>query len=246
VAEGVREMAFRRAQSDEEKAARAAQKEAERDARTREKAAAADQARLAKEAQQREQARRSFLASPAGQARAAFERGDHLFQFFMDVKDTTPVVVKMVGATTTTTTADPVAILNTVCNEGWELVNGSFVFHELGSESRDKFLASGQNVAVRGTIIGYYLFRRCVPNRAEARDAWEVPDVERACPHCGSRMYAAAGVCPQCHLGSEPWVFQDNTWWRTVDGEWHRLDDGGEWKRHSESGEMAEAGSGEA
>jgi len=51
-------------------------------------------------------------------------------------------------------------ILNSVCREGWDLVNGSFVFHELGSESRDKFMASGQNVAVRGTIVGYYLFER--------------------------------------------------------------------------------------
>jgi hypothetical protein len=60
---------------------------------------------------------------------------------------------------------DPAAILNSVCNEGWELVNGSFVFHELDSESRDKFLASGQNIAVKGTVIGYYVFRRCEGNK---------------------------------------------------------------------------------
>jgi hypothetical protein len=60
---------------------------------------------------------------------------------------------------------DPAAILNSVCNEGWELVNGSFVFHELGSESRDKFLASGQDIAVKGTVIGYYVFRRCEENK---------------------------------------------------------------------------------
>ena len=79
----------------------------------------------------------------------------------------------MVGAyAKTKATNDPGEILNAVCNEGWELVNGSFVFLELGSESRDKFMVSGQNVAV--TVIGYYLFKRCEANRQETVDPWEV------------------------------------------------------------------------
>ena len=44
-------------------------------------------------------------------------------------------------------------------------MNGSFVFVEEGSQSRDKFLSSGQNVAVKGSTVGYYLFRRCDENR---------------------------------------------------------------------------------
>jgi hypothetical protein len=51
-------------------------------------------------------------------------------------------------------------ILNGVCREGWELVNGSFTFVEEGQQSRDKFMASGQNVAIKGTTVRYYLFRR--------------------------------------------------------------------------------------
>jgi hypothetical protein len=47
----------------------------------------------------------------------------------------------------------------------WELVNGSFVFVEQGQQSREKFLSSGQNVAIKGTTVGYYLFRRCAENR---------------------------------------------------------------------------------
>ena len=31
---------------------------------------------------------------------------------------------------------------------------------EEGSQSRDKFMSSGQNIAVKGTTVGYYLFRR--------------------------------------------------------------------------------------
>jgi hypothetical protein len=56
----------------------------------------------------------------------------------------------MVGGTTTQRTSDPVRILNSVFREGWEVVRGSFVFVEMGSESRDKFASSGQNVAVKG------------------------------------------------------------------------------------------------
>ena len=123
---------------------------------------AADQERAA-EAQR--QAERAFAASPAGRARQAFEAGDTLFQFEIDLKNTKAVVIPMMTATTQSSSTDPGAILNSVCREGWDLVNGSFVFHELGSESRDKFLASGQNIAVKGTVIGYYVFRRTPDNR---------------------------------------------------------------------------------
>ncbi|HEY4896831.1 MAG TPA: hypothetical protein VII01_12155 [Solirubrobacteraceae bacterium] len=45
------------------------------------------------------------------------------------------IIVAMVGSTTSKKTTDPVAILNSVCNEGWELVNGSFVFVEEGQQA---------------------------------------------------------------------------------------------------------------
>lgn len=70
------------------------------------------------------------------------------------------VIVAMVGSNTTQTTVDPVAVLNSVCREGWDLITGSFVFVEEGQQSRDKFMSSGQNVAIKGTTVGYYLFRR--------------------------------------------------------------------------------------
>jgi hypothetical protein len=70
-----------------------------------------------------------------------------VFQYAHDVMSQQAVIVAMVGSTTTKKTADPSQILNAVCNEGWELVNGSFVFAEQGQQSRDKFMSSGQNVA---------------------------------------------------------------------------------------------------
>jgi hypothetical protein len=108
-----------------------------------------------------------FLRGPAGLANAAFERGDRVFQYSHDVMSQEAVIVKMVGSSTTKKTADPSEILNAVCDQGWELVSGSFVFVEEGQQSRDKFMSSGQNVAIKGTTVGFYLFRYCPENRRE-------------------------------------------------------------------------------
>jgi hypothetical protein len=125
------------------------------------------QRRQAEERKRREQMeiqQEAFARSPAGRARSAFTRGDHVFQCSVDVMSQRGVIVAMVGSSTVTKSSDPSDCLNSVCREGWELVNGSFVFVEQGQESRDKFLSSGQNVAVKGATIGYYLFKRCEGN----------------------------------------------------------------------------------
>lgn len=235
-------MLLGRGQADDQKAAKAADKEQQRELQARQKALAADQDRLQKESAARQKQHASFLASPAGGARAAFAQGDHLFQFVIDVKNTQAVVIPMGPAKTATTTNDPVAILNSVCNEGWDLVNGSFVFHELGSESRDKFMASGQHVAVKGTVIGYYLFRRADENRrAASRDPWDVPSIERICPQCGTAMDAAAAVCPGCLSQSDPWQFRHERWWRAVGSTWHYLDSAtGDWHKNEPEPGQAE------
>jgi hypothetical protein len=83
------------------------------------------------------------------------------------------IIVAMVGSNVAQKTADPTVILNSVCNEGWELVNGSFAFVETGQQSRDKFMSSGQNVAVSGATVGYYLFKRCEAKRvATLAEPW--------------------------------------------------------------------------
>lgn len=117
----------------------------------RDKAQAEQQVR--ERALRREQVRDAFFASPAGQARLAFERGDRIFQYSIDAAKTT----------------DPVTTLNFVCNEGWELVNGSFVFVEAGQHK----VGGGQNVATKGTTVAYYLFRRAEANLGEKTEPWE-------------------------------------------------------------------------
>jgi hypothetical protein len=130
----------------------------EREQRKQERAVEREARRFKKQAE-------AFYATPQGQARLAFDRGDHVFQYEVGVMNQQAVIVAMVGSTSTHKAVDPTWVLNSVCREGWELVNGSFVFVEQGQQSRDKFMASGQNVAVRGKTVGYYLFKRCPANR---------------------------------------------------------------------------------
>jgi hypothetical protein len=146
---------FNRAKDPDERAARDAAKADEH---------AAKEAAKAEEERRKEHER--FLASPVGQARTAFESGDAVFQATFTINETRAEVVSMVGAYAKTRAKDdPTSILNGICREGWDVVNASFVFRELGSVSRDKFLSSGQQVAVKGDVVGYYVFRRAEGNR---------------------------------------------------------------------------------
>jgi hypothetical protein len=120
-----------------------------------------------------EKRRKAFFKTPAGKARLAFERGDHVFQYARDVMSEEAVVVAMVGSKTSRETTDPVDVVNSICREGWDLVNGSFVFIEQGQQSRDKLMSSGQKIATKGVTVGYYLFKRCEANRADAGDPWD-------------------------------------------------------------------------
>jgi hypothetical protein len=126
-----------------------------------------------------EREKQAFFRTPAGRARVAFEEGDHVFQYAINVMNQEAIIVAMVGSKTKKRTSDPVVVLNSVCHEGWELVNGSFVFVEEGQQSRDKFMSSGQNVATKGAVVGYYLFKRCEDNRRQVGNTWEEEEVEQ-------------------------------------------------------------------
>jgi hypothetical protein len=93
------------------------------------------------------------------------------FQYSIDVMNQQAIVVAMVGAKTSSRTADHTAVLNAVCREGWEIVSADFPFVMTGQQSRDKFLASGQDVAIAGTVLGYYVFKRCDSNHTSETDA---------------------------------------------------------------------------
>lgn len=113
-----------------------------------------------KQAEQKEANYRRWLQTPAGQARLSRERGDALFQCSIDLAAHKGTIIPMAGGFVNTTGTDPSQVLNQICAEGWELVNGTVVFVPGMQESRDKLMMSGQQVAVSGTTVGYYLFRR--------------------------------------------------------------------------------------
>lgn len=140
---------------------------AAKDQRRREQAAAKAEEKRSKAF---EKAWNAFWASPAGQARAAYRAGDHVFQYSIDVMNQQAIIVAMVGSKTASTTADPTAVLNAVSREGWEIVSADFPFVMTGQQSRDKFLSSGQNVAIAGTVLGYYVFKRCEANHVGESD----------------------------------------------------------------------------
>ncbi len=151
--------------TEEEKAARAAQKDADREVKAREKL------------------RRAFYDSPAGEARAAYESGAKVFQYETDVKATKAVVRPIflgggAKAKEKSIGSGPVDTLNAVSNEGWEIVNASFVFVETGQASRDKAVSTGQQVAIAGTVVGYYLFKRNEAHKLQGTDPWEASDEE--------------------------------------------------------------------
>jgi hypothetical protein len=110
--------------------------QAARDAANVLKRAAQERERVARRAADKERA--AFRRTPIGQARAAFERGDRVFQCALDVERQDAVIVS--------------EILDAVTREGWKLISGSFVSCEQGRERRD-------------TTVGYYLFRRAAHHR---------------------------------------------------------------------------------
>lgn len=152
-------MALLNKKTDEQKALDAQAKEQQRQEQ---------EARRAEEQRQKEW--QAFLATPAGKARTAFERGDQVFQYSIDVMNQQAIVHTMAslaptGAKTRARTNDPSGVLNSVCDEGWELVTGSFVFVAQGETSRKQALSSKVEAAIKGSVFGYYLFKRSEVNK---------------------------------------------------------------------------------
>lgn len=117
----------------------------------------------ADEKQQRADAKAEaeFWSSPVGRARTAHNDGDLFFQVEIphskvkaDVPMTAGRNAKVAYASGGTDT------LSGIVAEGWRLVNSGWVYVQTGQESRDKFLASGQQTVTRGEVVGIYLFER--------------------------------------------------------------------------------------
>lgn len=108
-----------------------------------------------------EKAERDFWKSPIGQARQAFTDGDRYFQLELPHSQVKGIVAAMVGVSSHVQhSTGGTDTLGAVAAEGWRLINSGWVYVQTGQESRDKFLASGQQIVTKGEVVGIYLFER--------------------------------------------------------------------------------------
>jgi hypothetical protein len=102
-----------------------------------------------------ESERQAFFQTPAGRARMAYERGQHLFQYELEIDRVEPTVIPGPLGGPPRVTEDAVDILNSVVVEGWKLVDGKFFY-----------------VEPRG-LVGCYLFKRSKKRRQQMNDPWQ-------------------------------------------------------------------------
>jgi hypothetical protein len=102
-----------------------------------------------------EAGRQEFFATPAGRARLAFEKGQRLFQYELELDRLSPTLIPGPSGAPARVTEDPVDILNSVAVEGWKLVEGKFFY-----------------VEARGGVFGCYLFKRSKKRRQPMNDPW--------------------------------------------------------------------------
>ncbi|HLU91595.1 MAG TPA: hypothetical protein VKZ46_03330 [Pedomonas sp.] len=106
------------------------------------------------------EAQERFAATPAGQARRARQSGRSIFQIDLSLSATRGAVLPMVTAYSVSTEVGSAGnAIEAIEAEGWRLEHVGYVYRMTGSTSRDKFMASGQQEAVHGEIVGVYLFR---------------------------------------------------------------------------------------
>jgi hypothetical protein len=116
-----------------------------------------------KAAREKQRAQEAYANSPVGLAIRAREEGQKYYQAVFPIEYVGRDALAILGHNMNTKVKDagePIGIILTdIENAGWELVHTGFVFRQTHQDSRDKFLASGQQVAITGQTVGIYLFK---------------------------------------------------------------------------------------
>jgi len=132
------------------------------------------------ERREHEAERLRWEATDHGRAQLAFDAGESFFQVQRVISETKGNVLAMIGAQAFSSEVDQSAgslaglmnwssrthnlpitqTLAAIERIGWALAHVGYTYRETYSESRDKFLASGQQIATSGEIVAIYLFRR--------------------------------------------------------------------------------------
>jgi len=116
------------------------------------------QTELAQEREQREEG--AFLKTWAGQAREARAAGQTVFQMDVPLSKTRGKAIPMIGALANSTApSNSSHVIQEIESQGWRLEHVGYVYRLTGSDSRDKFMMSGQQEAYSGELVGIYLFR---------------------------------------------------------------------------------------
>lgn len=114
---------------------------------------------LKKEEQKQARLREAWLASPVGLATTAKENGNGFFELELEIGSSSRAVSFGSADFGSHKKQDFTGLLSQIEAVGWHLEHVGYYFMVTGETSRDKFLASGQNVAVNGKTMGVYLFR---------------------------------------------------------------------------------------
>lgn len=118
----------------------------------------------AKKQKQAEKAEELYSATPAGRAKNAYQQGQKYFQVSIPVDNVGRDALAILGHSMVTKVrevGDAIGIiLGDIESEGWTLMQAGFAFRQTRQDSRDKFLASGQQIAISGETVGVYLFKR--------------------------------------------------------------------------------------
>jgi hypothetical protein len=138
--------------SDEEKAA----EQAERD-----RAAAAYQQQQADAAAAR--AQQAHAATPIGQAEQATRDGLAFFEVQLVVGRSTREASWGTTSGGEEHSTQHLGVLGQIEALGWRLEHAGYVFVQTGESSTQKILGTGQQIAVSGSTVGIYLFRRVTP-----------------------------------------------------------------------------------
>jgi hypothetical protein len=160
----------------------------------------------------------AFRKSPPGQATEAFERGDRFFQIQLTQETIqSPLFLNPArdGRTNSRRSFNSTDVLGQIEEVGWRLEHTGWVFIEMGHNSTNKVMSSGQWVNVSGQVVGMYLFRRIEPVRPQAitqaravamepvaSESDPPPKRTVSCPKCGAQQRipasAARFTCGKC------------------------------------------------
>jgi hypothetical protein len=101
----------------------------------------------------------NWLTTPVGLAATAKENGEGFFEIELEVGTSKRDVTFGSKDFGRHTKRSFTGLLSSIEAVGWKLEHVGYYFLITGESSRDKFLASGQSVAVSGKTMGIYLFR---------------------------------------------------------------------------------------